>query len=253
MATTTNYSWTTPDDTDLVKDGAAAIRTLGSSADTTVKDLNPGTTAGDVDYYTSGTAKARIAIGTAGQVLQVNAGATAPEWATPATGGGMTLISTTAASGGSVSLTSIAGTFKHLLLVMSDVSTSDNGNLKIQFNSDTTATRYRWTNIRGSSTTLSMVTDFEDAQVLVGATADGILGSNAASLDNTNGVFWVYNYTQTLDRVLWGRFSSIVAGAQKICEFDGFYTGNSAAVTSIQLTPSAGTFSDGDIFLYGVA
>jgi hypothetical protein len=31
MATTTNYSWTTPDDTDLVKDGAAAIRTLGSS------------------------------------------------------------------------------------------------------------------------------------------------------------------------------------------------------------------------------
>jgi hypothetical protein len=87
MATTTNYSWTTPDDTDLVKDGAAAIRTLGSSADTTVKDLNPGTTAGDIDYYTSGTAKARVAIGTAGQVLQVNSGATAPEWAAPAAGG----------------------------------------------------------------------------------------------------------------------------------------------------------------------
>jgi hypothetical protein len=80
MATTTNYSWTTPDDTDLVKDGAAAIRTLGSSADTTVKDLNPGTTAGDIDYYTSSTAKARVAIGTAGQVLKVNAGGTAPEW-----------------------------------------------------------------------------------------------------------------------------------------------------------------------------
>jgi hypothetical protein len=80
MATTTNYGWDTPDDTDLVKDGAAAIRTLGSSADTTVKNLNPGTTAGDVDYYTSGTAKARIAIGTAGQVLKVNAGGTAPEW-----------------------------------------------------------------------------------------------------------------------------------------------------------------------------
>jgi hypothetical protein len=29
MATTTNYGWETPDDTDLVKDGAAAIRTLG--------------------------------------------------------------------------------------------------------------------------------------------------------------------------------------------------------------------------------
>jgi hypothetical protein len=41
MATTTNYSWSTPDDTALVKDGAAANRTLGSSADTTVKALNP--------------------------------------------------------------------------------------------------------------------------------------------------------------------------------------------------------------------
>jgi hypothetical protein len=82
MATTTNYSWSTPDDTALVKDGAAAIRTLGSSADTTVKALNPGTTAGDVDYYTAATTKARIAIGTAGQVLTVNSGATAPQWAT---------------------------------------------------------------------------------------------------------------------------------------------------------------------------
>lgn len=36
MATTTNYSWTTPDDTGLVKDGASAIRTLGTAIDTTV-------------------------------------------------------------------------------------------------------------------------------------------------------------------------------------------------------------------------
>jgi len=36
MATTTNYSWDTPDNTDYVKDGALAIRTLGSSVDTTL-------------------------------------------------------------------------------------------------------------------------------------------------------------------------------------------------------------------------
>jgi hypothetical protein len=36
MATTTNYGWTTPDNTDLVKDGALAIRTLGSAIDTTL-------------------------------------------------------------------------------------------------------------------------------------------------------------------------------------------------------------------------
>jgi hypothetical protein len=36
MATTTNYGWTTPDDTDLVKNGADAIRVLGSAIDTSM-------------------------------------------------------------------------------------------------------------------------------------------------------------------------------------------------------------------------
>lgn len=43
MATTTNFGWETPDDTDLVKDGAAAMRTLGSSIDTSFVDLKGGT------------------------------------------------------------------------------------------------------------------------------------------------------------------------------------------------------------------
>jgi hypothetical protein len=87
MATTTNYGWTTPDDTALVKDGAAAIRTLGSSIDTTTKNLNPETTLGDIAYGSStANVKTRLPLGTAGQVLKVNSGATAPEWATDATG-----------------------------------------------------------------------------------------------------------------------------------------------------------------------
>lgn len=44
MATTTNFGWDTPDDTDYVKDGAAAMRTLGSSIDTSMGDLLGGTT-----------------------------------------------------------------------------------------------------------------------------------------------------------------------------------------------------------------
>ena len=120
MATTTNFGWTTPDDTDLVKDGAAAIRTLGSSIDTSLVDLkggttgqilakasgtdldfnwvadagftNPMTTTADLIYSSSGSTPARLGIGTAGQVLQVNSGATAPEWAASA-GGGFTYTS----------------------------------------------------------------------------------------------------------------------------------------------------------------
>ena len=46
MATTTNFSWSTPDDTALVKNGASAIRTLGSSADSTVQDQFIASTMG---------------------------------------------------------------------------------------------------------------------------------------------------------------------------------------------------------------
>jgi hypothetical protein len=43
MATTTNFGWETPDDTDLVKDGASAMRTLGNSIDSSFVDLKGGT------------------------------------------------------------------------------------------------------------------------------------------------------------------------------------------------------------------
>lgn len=81
MATTSNYGWTTPDDTSLVKDGASAIRTLGSSVDTTVKNLNPETTLGDISYRSStSNTNTRLAIGTTGQILKVNSSGNAPEW-----------------------------------------------------------------------------------------------------------------------------------------------------------------------------
>jgi hypothetical protein len=116
MATTTpNFGWAVPTSTDLVKDGAVAIETLGDSIDASLVDLkggttnqvlaknsntdmdfkwvsdatgmtNPMTTTGDVIYSSSGSTPARLGIGTAGQVLQVNSGATAPEWATPSAG-----------------------------------------------------------------------------------------------------------------------------------------------------------------------
>lgn len=86
MPTTTNYGWTTPADTDLVKDGASAIRTLGNGVDTTVKNLNPETTLGDISYRSStANTNTRLGIGTTGQVLTVSGGV--PVWSTPAGGG----------------------------------------------------------------------------------------------------------------------------------------------------------------------
>jgi hypothetical protein len=52
--TTTNFGWTVPSDTDLVKDGAAAIRTALGGPDTSFVDLKGGTT-GQVLSKASGT------------------------------------------------------------------------------------------------------------------------------------------------------------------------------------------------------
>jgi hypothetical protein len=82
MATTTpNYGWVVPTSTDLVKDGATAIETLGDSADATVKALNPETTLGDIAYRSAtANTNTRLGIGTTGQVLSVVGGV--PAWAT---------------------------------------------------------------------------------------------------------------------------------------------------------------------------
>jgi len=50
-----------------------------------------GTTAGDIIYFTGSGTPVRLGIGTTGQVLTVNAGATAPTWSTAAAGGYATI------------------------------------------------------------------------------------------------------------------------------------------------------------------
>ncbi len=95
---TTNYSFAMPTNTDLVKDLPADFDIFGQAVDDRIKALNPETTAGDISYRAStANAKSRLAIGTAGQVLRVNSGATAPEWANPS-GAGLVHINTTSFS-----------------------------------------------------------------------------------------------------------------------------------------------------------
>ena len=53
MATTTNYGWETPDDTDLVKDGALAQRTTASAIDTSLFGITNGKNVGLVPLATT--------------------------------------------------------------------------------------------------------------------------------------------------------------------------------------------------------
>lgn len=184
MATTTpNFGWSVPTSTDLVKDGATAIETLGDSIDASLVDLkggttnqvlaknsntdmdfkwvadaagmtNPMTTTGDTIYSSSGSTPARLGIGTAGQVLTVNSGATAPEWQAAPTGG-MTLISTTTLGSTSTTISSIPSTYKDLQLIFRNV-TSGTANIamQFQFNSDT-GSNYVYSTANGSNAGLT--------------------------------------------------------------------------------------------------
>jgi hypothetical protein len=138
MATTTNYSWTTPDDTALVKDGASAIRSLGTAIDTTV--FNNAAAAipktlidakGDLIVGSAADTAARLAVGTNGYLLTADsAETTGLKWTAAPAGGKVlqvvqatsstvtTVASTTMTDSGlSVTITPTLSSSKVLILV----------------------------------------------------------------------------------------------------------------------------------------
>lgn len=143
MATTTNYGWTTPDDTALVKDGAAAIRSLGTAIDTTTYNNAQAAIAktlidakGDLIVGSAADTAARLAVGTNGYILTANSGATnGVEWAAPAGGGGMTLLSTTTLSGQSTVASSISGSYTDLLIIVEGINATNNNYFLVRPNS----------------------------------------------------------------------------------------------------------------------
>lgn len=238
MATTTNYGWTTPDDTALVKDGASAIRTLGSSIDTSVKSLSPGTTAGDLDYYTSSTAKARLAIGSTGQVLTVAGGV--PSWATSSSGS-MTLLSTTTLSGATVTISSISQSYNSLYAVVSGV-TNATGNGFFQMKPNNLSNSF------GSAMTGSNVSNTNDDTINI--------TQNFTTFNNSGNSF-IIQFDNYASATTYKPFS-IYGGYHNVsfanyCSTGQFgYVRANTAITSLVFLNSGGNLSTGTVLLYGV-
>lgn len=178
MATTPNFGWTTPNDTDYVKDGASAIRTLGNAIDASMADLEGGTTGqvlsknsntdmdfvwvtpndadaiqntivdakGDLISATAADTPARLAVGANGEVLTADSTtATGLKWA--AAPSGLTLITRSTFS--NVASHSITGCFTTsyatYVVVMEGVysaTLTDNMMFQMLYGSTAAATNY---------------------------------------------------------------------------------------------------------------
>jgi hypothetical protein len=256
MATTTNYSWTTPDDTALVKDGASAIRSLGTSVDTTTKNLNPSTTLGDIEYRSStANTNTRLAIGSTGNVLTVAGGV--PTWAAPSGGGGAsyTLLNAggTSLSSSSTSITGISGYENLLILVASASSTNAYARVFITINNSNTGGDYvdaalviEPASTYAASILLDRASTAEDHIRL------GVMSSDTSS--TVSGVVRIDGGTAT-GKKAWtsaGAASASGGNGQQGYVFQGIYNG-SATISSIQVKTNSGTFDGGTVYVYGSA
>jgi hypothetical protein len=241
MATTTNYGWTTPDDTALVKDGASAIRTLGSSVDTTTKALNPSTTLGDIEYRSStANTNTRLGIGTSGQVLSVSGGV--PAWSTISSGG-MTLLSTTAASGSTVTISSISQSYKDLIIITQGLNNASAWSTEVRLNA-TTVFQGVYLGSNGASFSNGRSTSYIDLSPVVPFA--GMVAENAHCIVVKN-----YANTSFYKAVQYfGRNFNSSGAAAMITGGGAMVT--SSALSSISVVASAGTFTAGEILIYGV-
>ncbi len=275
MPTTTNYGWTTPADTDLVKDGASAIRTLGTAIDTTVFNNASAAIAktivdakGDIIAATAADTVARLPVGANGTTLVADsAEATGLKWAT-ASSGGMTLISETSASAaGTLSLTSIPGTYKHLLLLWNGLYTATTNSVaySMQFNADSGA-NYLGVYGGGEGSTAAGWGTNRAAATYCGLNARGwmIYGSyneTGVHQNNGNGSLWIFNYSSTSKVKEYQQISGYYsddAGGPYGARVTGTYNSTSA-ITSIDIIrtqAATGTLNNAtntSIRLYGVS
>jgi hypothetical protein len=208
---------------------------------------NPMTTTGDTIYSSSGSTPARLGIGTTGQILTVAGGV--PSWATPAGGGGMTLINTggTTLTGSSVTIGSIPSTYKSLVLKIYEYSgTVDGTTIRIRFNSDAN-TRY-----------VSINSNSAPGNFSFGGPTSGDLGANQD--DVTTSTYFanveIPNYSST---ATWKMANVTAIGNWFLTPSDVGYSNcmivynQTTAISSIDLFPNSGNFDSGTAYLYGVS
>lgn len=204
---------------------------------------------GDLIAATAADTVSRLGVGTNGQVLTADSTAgTGLAWATPASGGGMTLLSTTSLSGASTTVSSISGSYKNLQIIMRDFKVTSDFNFLIEFNSDATASNYMQYILRANAP--STAAPYADnATVGMDMTGSGM----KASLDDYFAVLNIYDYASS---AAYKSAESVAtslntSSAKAVCLNATSYF-STTAISSLKFKTTAGTWAAGSVLIYGV-
>lgn len=209
---------------------------------------------GDLIVGDAADAVQRLAIGTTGQVLTVDTAVDGKiKWAT-ASSGGMTLIETKTLNNTASTYTfsSIAGTYKHLLItgqgVTSATGSASADNYSIQFNSDT-GSNYAYIQVRIIGASVSQTNDAGSTFINAGY---AIGHSTATSIDYGNWAMYVYDYASN-DSYKSIQFSGGHTSRDDYSSGTGLWNSTNT-ITSIKVTASYGNnFTNGKLKLWGIS
>ncbi len=237
MATTTPlFGWSVPTSSDLVKNGATAIETLGDSIDASMGDLLGGTT---------------------GQVLAKASNTSMDFTWTTATSGGLTKIATATLSGAtSISFTSIPTTYKRLQLIFSNIyQSSQDVFWAMRLNNNSTAGAYlfrgAWTGSTyggtyGGTSATYFGSTYEDAPI-------GTTRADDFPAQKGYGVIDIFNTdsTSVAKQVQWQFNGYRPAQVQTLTGFGNGYYDSTTAISRIDFIRSSTQTITGTIELWG--
>jgi hypothetical protein len=279
---TSNFGWQMPTATDLVTDLPADFEVFGQAVDSSMADLKGGTSGqvlsknsntdmdfvwvtsddanaiqntivdakGDLIGATAADTPARLAVGTNGQVLTADStAATGLAWST-ISAGGMTLLSTTALSGASTTVSSISGSYNQLYIQVLDSYASSNGSWYFRVNGDSTAAAYQqlWSEAASNVVYASATPQYYETSTKFQWPA------TVAGSDKNSAVEILFsNYADTTSRKM---MSSVLCtenggGNQTYNPNNGFWN-NASAITSFTFGTNGGTWTQGSIKIWGI-
>lgn len=252
VSVTPNFSWPLIEPTDFVTNLPADLETLADDIDSDVWAIKgtadaalPETlidAAGDLIYGSAADTAARLAIGTAGQVLTVNSGATAPEWGSVAADSYTLLASGSMPAANNLALTSISQSYRDLILVVEDVTqATTNERLDLRINNNSSGIYAHIPTTTGNSAATNTVAEISSSQIYQ-ATTDAFF------------IITFYDYANTTSyKVMESRFCfqtsttpQFSVGQQTLI------ARTTSAISEINLlTGTGGNWSAGSYRLYG--